>query len=71
MLEHFCRDCSGFNAVARIGESTFVSNWLIALTGLIYLGVAIDQFSQKNMAMCIVYIGYAFANVGLYYLASK
>lgn len=42
---------------------------LIAITGLIYLWVAIDSLIQKNYAMSIVYLGYAFANVGLYFLA--
>lgn len=47
-----------------------MSAWLIALTGLIYLGVAIEQAVNKNAPMCVVYVGYALANVGLYKLAS-
>lgn len=46
-----------------------MSGWLIALTGLIYAAVALEQAFKGNWAMCIVYAGYAFANVGLYYLA--
>jgi hypothetical protein len=46
-----------------------VSAWLIALTGLIYLGVAIEQFAIGNKAMGVVYAGYSFSNVGLYYMA--
>lgn len=45
---------------------------LIIITGLIYLFVAYDQgYNHKNIPMLITYIGYSFANVGLYLLASK
>jgi len=47
-----------------------MSAWLIALTGLIYLGVAIEQGYKGNTSMCLCYIGYAFANIGLYRMAS-
>jgi hypothetical protein len=47
-----------------------VSAWLIALTGLIYLGVALEQAYKGNMPMFICYLGYAFANIGLYKLAT-
>ena len=46
-----------------------MSGWLIALTGIIYLGVAIEQGIKGNIPMVICYLGYAFANVGLYYMA--
>lgn len=46
-----------------------MSAGLIALCGVIYLAVFIDQLSRGNLAMAAVYFGYAFANVGLYYLA--
>jgi hypothetical protein len=46
-----------------------VSSWLIALCGAIYAGVAIDQGLRGNVAMCIVYSGYSFSNIGLYVLA--
>lgn len=46
-----------------------MSGWLIALTGLIYLGVAIEQGLKGNLALCVVYAGYAFSNVGLYWIA--
>lgn len=46
-----------------------MSAWLIALTGLIYAAVALEQALKGNWAMAIVYVGYAFANVGLYVLA--
>lgn len=46
-----------------------MSAWLIALTTVIYAGVALDQGLQQKWAMCVVYTGYAFANVGLWHLA--
>ena len=49
-----------------------MSAWLIALTGCIYLYVAAEQYLvHGNVGMLITYIGYAFANIGLYMLASK
>ena len=48
-----------------------MSGWLIAFTGLIYLYVAIEQACKGNIGMFIAYTGYAFANIGLYMLASK
>lgn len=46
-----------------------MSGPLIALTGVIYLYVALDQFWRGNAGMGIAYLGYAFSNVGLYLLA--
>lgn len=49
-----------------------MSSSLIAITGLVYLYVAIEQYIvHKNTGMLITYIGYAFANIGLYMLSSK
>lgn len=48
-----------------------MSAWLILLTGLIYLYIAIEQGVKGNYGMLIAYLGYAFANVGLYMLATK
>jgi hypothetical protein len=48
-----------------------MSSWLIALTGLIYLYVAIEQAVKGNLGMFLTYLGYAFANIGLYLLAGK
>jgi hypothetical protein len=48
-----------------------VSSWLIILTGLIYAYIAGEQGLKGNMPMLIVYAGYAFSNVGLYWMASK
>lgn len=49
-----------------------MSAWLIAFTGIIYLYVAAEQlYNHKNIGMFITYLGYSFANIGLYLLASK
>jgi hypothetical protein len=48
-----------------------MSAWLIALSGIIYLYVALEQGYKGNIGMLITYIGYAFANIGLYLLANK
>lgn len=48
-----------------------MSGWLIALTGLVYLYVSLEQLHKGNTGMFIAYLGYAFSNVGLYMLASK
>jgi len=47
-----------------------MSGWLIALTGLIYAYVAGEQAWLGNYGLAIAYAGYAFANIGLYMLAS-
>ena len=46
-----------------------MSPWLIALTGAIYAYIAGEQAFNKQWMMSIVYTGYAFSNVGLYYLS--
>lgn len=46
-----------------------MSGPLIAITGMIYLYVAVDQFRRGNSPMGIAYLGYAFSNVGLYLVA--
>lgn len=46
-----------------------MSGWLIAITGLIYAYVAIEQGFKGNVGLAIAYTGYAFANIGLYLLA--
>jgi hypothetical protein len=48
-----------------------MSAWLIIVTGLIYAYIGLEQGFKGNMAMAVVYTGYAFSNVGLYILASK
>ena len=46
-----------------------MSGWLIAITGLIYAYVAIEQGVKGNIGLAIAYTGYAFSNIGLYLLA--
>jgi hypothetical protein len=48
-----------------------MSSWLIIVTGLIYAYIGIEQGFKGNMAMAVVYSGYAFSHIGLYLLASK
>lgn len=47
-----------------------MSGWLIIVTGVIYGYVAVEQGLKGNLGMCLAYAGYAFANIGLYKLAS-
>ena len=42
-----------------------MSQWLIALTGLIYGYVALDQFFKGNANVGGMYLGYAFSNIFL------
>ena len=48
-----------------------VSGTLIILTGLIYAYVSAEQGIKGNAGMCMAYAGYAFSNIGLYFLATK
>lgn len=48
-----------------------MSGPLIALTGLIYAWVAVDQWWRGQPGLAIAYAGYAFANIGLYLLATR
>lgn len=48
-----------------------MSGLLIAFCGFIYLYVSLEQLYKGNVGMFIAYFGYAFANIGLYLLASK
>jgi hypothetical protein len=47
-----------------------MSAGLIAFVGFIYLSISVEQFIDKNIANTIIFLGYAFSNVGLY-LATK
>jgi len=46
-----------------------VAPWLIGLTGAIYLVVAADLAAHHKLGLAVAYLGYAFANVGLYIAA--
>jgi hypothetical protein len=48
-----------------------MSGTLIILTGLIYAYVSLEQGTKGNAGMCMAYAGYAFSNIGLYFLATK
>ena len=48
-----------------------MSGWLIGLTGCLYFYVSFEQFYKGNLGMSITYLGYSFANIGLYMLACK
>ena len=48
-----------------------MSSNLIIITGIIYAYIAAEQAFKGNVGMCMCYAGYAFANVGLYMLATK
>ena len=47
-----------------------MSSWLIAFTGCIYLVVSVDLHMAGRHGLALAYLGYAFANIGLY-LASR
>jgi hypothetical protein len=38
---------------------------------MIYGYIAVEQGIRGNLAMAVVYSGYAFSNVGLYIMATK
>jgi hypothetical protein len=47
-----------------------MSHWLIALTGIGYFVVSVEQFYKGNMPTAMVWAGYAFSQIGLWKLAS-
>lgn len=46
-----------------------MAQWLIALTGVIYVWVAVDLAWSGRHGLAIAYAGYAAANVGLFIAA--
>lgn len=46
-----------------------MSSALIALVGMIYGGIAIEQFWRGDPMLGVVFTGYAFSNVGLFFMA--
>lgn len=47
-----------------------MSQWLVALTGCIYLFIAFEQAWKGSTGVAIMFAGYAFANIGIYLQAS-
>jgi len=45
-----------------------LSHFIVALTGVGYLVVGIQQLLHKNLGGAFLWVGYAFANVGAYML---
>jgi hypothetical protein len=43
-----------------------MSSTLIAIIGVVYLGVCIDLFFKGSVGLSIAFLGYAIGNVGLY-----
>jgi hypothetical protein len=43
--------------------------WLIALIGVVYAVVAFDLIRTGNLGLGIAFVGYSFANVGLWIAA--
>jgi hypothetical protein len=46
-----------------------MSAWLIAVIGLVYFFVAIEQFMKGGTGTGIMFLGYAIGNVGLVMVA--
>lgn len=42
-----------------------MSTWLVALIGLVYLGVALDQLFKGATGPAIMFLGYAIGNAGI------
>jgi hypothetical protein len=42
-----------------------MSTWLVAIMGLVYFVVAVDQFIKGGTGTGIMFLGYALGNVGL------
>ena len=48
-----------------------MSAWLIALVGFIYMVVSIDSFYHGKYAIALMFLGYAIAQVAVYWIAIK
>lgn len=42
-----------------------MSTWLVALMGMVYFYIALEQFYKGSMGTGIMFLGYAIGNVGL------
>jgi len=45
-----------------------MSGGLVCFVGLLYAYIAAEQFYLDNPSMGVVYSGYAFSNIGLWFL---
>jgi len=43
---------------------------LIALIGVTYAGIAVEQYFKGNLGVAIAFLGYAIGNIGLYMTAT-
>jgi hypothetical protein len=57
-MESFARELGGI-----------LSSWLIAVVGLVYLYIGVEQYLKGNSPLGITFVGYAFSNIGLYMAA--
>jgi hypothetical protein len=46
-----------------------MSSWLIAVIGVVYAAVAVDQFLKGGVGQGIMFMGYAIGNIGLVIVA--
>lgn len=44
---------------------------LVAIVGVIYLGISISSLMEKRYMMALVFFGYALSNVGFYFDFTK
>ena len=42
-----------------------MSTWLVALMGMVYFYIAMEQFFKGSMGTGIMFLGYAIGNIGL------
>lgn len=47
-----------------------LSKIIIAVTGVLYFCVSLDQFTKGNNGMGLTYLGYAASNIGLWMCAT-
>lgn len=46
-----------------------MSKSLIVIVGLIYAAISIEQFTKHNPGMGVIFLGYAVANGGMWWIA--
>lgn len=47
-------------------DNMTISHWIVAIVGLGYLTVGIQQYILGNVGSAIMWIGYSFSQIGLY-----